>query len=99
MRLADLMVDCPPLPRLRALVADALAETFEAFAGQGAAALLPLLEPAWGPSLPVVAITDESRICGFFHGICGDGSPILRRADGSLLAVPGISVNALRELV
>ena len=98
-RLADLVPECPPLPQLRTLVADALAETFDAFAGRGVAALLPLLEPAWGPSLPVVAITDDDRICGFFHGICEDGSPILRRADGSLLAVPGISVNALRELV
>lgn len=98
-RLADLVADCPPLQQLRALVADALADTFDAFAEQGAGALPQLLEPAWGASLPVVAITDDDRICGFFHGIREDGSPVLRRADGTLLTVPGVAVNALRELV
>ena len=98
-RLADLAAHCPRLPQLRHSIADALADTFAAFAGQGAAALIPMLEPAWGSSLPVVAVTDSARVCGFFHGIQADGSPILRRADGSFATVPAVAVNALRELV
>lgn len=98
-RLADLVPACPPLPQLRNLVVDALAETFDIFVEHGADALLSMLQPVWGASLPVVAITDDSRVCGFFDGVKADGSPILRRADGTLITVPGISVNALRELV
>lgn len=98
-RLADLVRDCPQLPQLRAMVADALAETFAFFVERGSAALVERLAAAWGQSLPVVAITDDARHCGFFAGIAEDGSPILRRADGSIAVIPGIAVNALRELV
>lgn len=98
-RLADLVQNCPSLPQLRAMVADALVDTFSLFVEQGSAALVERLSAAWGQSLPVVAITDDARHCGFFAGIAEDGSPILRRADGSTAIIPGIAVNALRELV
>lgn len=98
-RLADLAQECPALQRLRTMVADALAECFALFVERGSAALVQRLAPAWGTSLPVVAITDDARHCGFFAGIAEDGSPILRRADGSCATIPGITVNALRELV
>lgn len=98
-RLADLVPHCPPLPELRAMVASSLAAAFATFMQQGMAGLMPLLDRAWGASLPVVAVTDDARICGFFAGITEDGSPILRRADGTCMTVPGHTVNELRELV
>lgn len=99
-RLADLAPrDCPALPQLRTMVTDALAHHFALFVERGSAALVQRLVPAWGAGLPVVAITDNARHCGFFAGIGEDGSPILRRADGSCTAIPGITVNTLRELV
>lgn len=98
-RLADLAPQCPPLPHLRALVADALADAHSRFVAGGPAALVARLAACWGPALPVVAITDDARHCGFFAGIAEDGSPILRRADGSRTVISGITVNALRELV
>ena len=65
----------------------------------GLDAISPMLDAAWGESRPVVAITDTERICGFFAGVEHDGSPILRRPDGSTITVPGITVNRLKELI
>ena len=98
-RLADLARECPALPQLRDMVTAALAHHYALFVERGSAALVQRLVPAWGAGLPVVAITDDARHCGFFAGIAEDGSPILRRADGTETVIPGITVNALRELV
>ncbi len=98
-RLADLVPGCPPVAELRELLGRHLADCFLSFCKGGLAALSPLLQAAWGESHPVVAITDTERLCGFFEGIEADGSPILRRADGSHVAVPAISVLRLKELL
>ncbi len=98
-RLADLVPACPTAEKLRTLLGHHLAECFHDFCDGGLDALAPALQAAWGESRPVVAITDEARHCGFFEGIEADGSPILRRADGSHFTVPAISVMRLRELL
>ena len=99
-RLVDLIPDaCPTVDEMRDHLADELAKVFTDFIENGTEPILTRLEQAWGPSLPVVAITDTERICGFFAGIEADGSPILRKADGSLITVPAISINRMKELV
>ncbi len=99
-RLSDIAPNnCPPVNKLRDELADQLAEAFTLFTEQGSTPILEKLNQAWGPSLPVVAITDSDRICGYFTGIESDGSPILRRADGSSITVPAISINRLKELI
>ncbi len=98
-RLADLVPTCPSAEKLRTLLGYHLAESFHAFCAGGADALVHALAPAWGESRPVVAITDTERLCGFFEGIEADGSPILRRANGSRFCVPAISILRLKELI
>ncbi len=98
-RLADLVPSCPSAEKLRTLLAHHMAETFHDFCNGGLETLSDTLEAAWGEPRPVVAITDTERLCGFFMGIEADGSPILRRADGSCITVPGISVMRLKELL
>lgn len=98
-RLADLVQPCPPVKKVCQLLGDALAEAFYDFLEGGETALQPALQSAWGESLPVVAITDTDRICGRFIGVEQDGSPILRRADGVDVTVPGITVIRLKELI
>lgn len=98
-RLADLIKPCPSAKKFRTILGDSIAETFHYFVDGGLDAVYPMLEAAWGESRPVVAITDTERICGYFAGVEQDGSPILRKADGSLITVPGITVNRLKELI
>ena len=99
-RLADLLPhNCPSVPQLRAEIANALAEMYAIFTQAGVTRVIDMLKGAWGTSLPVVAITDTERICGYFCGVEEDGSPILRRADGSCIRVPGITINRLKELI
>ena len=99
-RLVDLIPEaCPSVDELRDHLADELAKVFTDFIENGPEPILTRLEQAWGPSLPVVAITDTERICGFFAGIEADGSPILRKADGTHITVPAISINRMKELV
>lgn len=98
-RLADLLYACPAVSKLRGILADALADTFNLFIAHGLDAMHEQLQEAWGSSRPVVAITDTERYRGFFMGVEPDGSPILRRADGSTITVPGITVNRLKELI
>lgn len=98
-RLGDLLYACPKVNKLRSILADALADTFNAFVAHGPEALREPLEEAWGESRPVVAITDSGRICGHFVGVETDGSPILKKADGSTITVPGITVNRMKELI
>lgn len=98
-RLEDLVRTCPTVRGLRAELGDKLAEVLNLFMNGGLQAIKPMLEKAWGNSRPVVAITDNERICGFFCGVAHDGSPVLRRPDGSTITVPGITVNRLKELI
>lgn len=98
-RLADLIVGCPSVKKLRTIIADNIAENFNYFLEGGLDAIASKLEAAWGESRPVVAITDTDRVCGFFVGVESDGSPILRRPDGSTRTVPGITVNRMKELI
>lgn len=98
-RLSDLVSSCPSVAKLRTILGDHIADIFHYFLEGGLEAIAPMLETAWGESLPVVAITDKERICGFFAGVEYDGSPILRRPDGSTVTVPGITVNRLKELI
>ncbi|MBR5894441.1 MAG: biotin--[Akkermansia sp.] len=98
-RLADLLYTCPMVGKFSKQLADALAETFNLFVSQGIEALRDDLMAAWGEPLPVVAITDTERYCGHFIGVEGDGSPILRKADGTTITVPGITVNRMKELI
>ncbi len=98
-RLADIIPACPTVKKFRTILGDNIAETFNYFAEDGLDAVSAKLEAAWGESRPVVAITDTERICGYFAGVEQDGSPILRKADGTLVTVPGITVNRLKELI
>lgn len=99
-RLVDLIPNaCPTVDELRDHLADELAKVFIDFMEHGPEPILTRLEQAWGPSLPVVAITDTDRICGFFSGIESDGSPILRKVDGTYITIPAITINRLKELV
>jgi hypothetical protein len=76
-----------------------LAKTYIDFVQNGSLCIIKRLSAAWGESLPVVAITDTERICGFFSGIKEDGSPILKRVDGTSIIVPAISINRMKELI
>lgn len=99
-RLADLLPHtCPSVQQLRAEIAHALADVYILFTKEGVSPVIDMLQPVWGPPRPVVAITDTERICGYFCGVEEDGSPILRRSDGSDTTVPGISINRLKELI
>lgn len=98
-RLADWVPSCPSVKKFRTILGDDIAEIFHYFQQGGLDAVTHMLEAAWGESRPVVAITDTERICGFFAGVEHDGSPILRRPDGSTITVPGITVNRLKELI
>ncbi len=98
-RLADLVPACPSPEKLRTQVGDAIEACFLAFCERGMDALSPKLESAWGESRPVAAITDTEQLHGFFTGVAADGSPILRRADGTCFTVPGISIMRLKELL
>ena len=72
---------------------------FDYFVESGLEGVKPMLDGAWGESRPVVAITDTDRFTGYFAGVEQDGSPILRKADGTTYTVPGITVNRLKELI
>ncbi len=98
-RMEDLTVQCPEVDSLCAMIGQSLASTFDTFLTGGPEALEEELNAAWGSSKPVVAITDSERICGYFVGVTSDGSPILRRADGTRIEVPGISIVRLKELI
>lgn len=98
-RLADILNPCPTVPELCHMLGDALAETFCSYTQEGPEELVRTLASAWGPSLPVVAVTDTERHCGFFSGVDTNGSPILRGADGTLYTVPGTSILRLKELI
>ena len=99
-RLADLLgKSCPTADELRDRLAAELAASYIDFTQNGSKEVMTILEQSWGESLPVVAITDTDRICGFFVGIEADGSPILKKADGSCITVPAISVNRMKELI
>ena len=81
------------------MLGDVLAEMFDYFVESGLEGVQTMLESAWGEPRPVVAITDTERHTGYFDGVDYDGSPILRKADGSTYTVPGITVNRLKELI
>lgn len=98
-RLVDIVKSCPSVAKFRSILGYAIEEVFSYFAEDGLDAVVSLLDAAWGEPLPVVAITDTERICGYFAGVEQDGSPILRKADGSTITVPGITVNRLKELI
>ncbi len=98
-RMCELVPACPSVEKFRTLLGDVMAELFDYFVESGLEGVRPVLDSAWGDSRPVVAITDTERITGFFAGVEQDGSPILRRADGSCITVPGITVNRLKELI
>ncbi len=98
-RMCELLPACPSVAKFRTLLGDVLAEMFDYFVESGLEGIMPMLEAAWGEPRPVVAITDTERITGYFAGIDFDGSPILRKADGSSIRVPGITINRLKELI
>lgn len=98
-RMSDYLYACPSVSKFRAVLGDALAHSFHEFVEHGLDALRDKLEAAWGAPRPVVAITDTERIHGYFIGVEPDGSPILRKADGSTITVPGITVNRMKELI
>ncbi len=98
-RLADVAGTCPSLVMLRIILGNSLFEVFGSFLEGGIEAISPMLHDAWGEPRPVVAITDSERYCGYFTGVEPDGSPILRRADGTYFTVPGISIVRLKELI
>lgn len=99
-RLADLVsTGCPSADEIRDFLAVELAKTYIDFVQNGSHCIIKRLSAAWGEPLPVVAITDTERICGFFSGIKEDGSPILKRVDGTSIIVPAISINRMKELI
>lgn len=98
-RLCELMPACPSVKKFRTMLGDVIAEMFDYFVESGIEGIMPMLEAAWGEPRPVVAITDNERIVGHFAGVEHDGSPILRKVDGSTITVPGITVNRLKELI
>ena len=96
-RLSDLVPHCPSVHDFRAELAEHLAEVFTAFCERGLAAVTPLLDAAWDRSVVSEVETDTARYRGLFAGIAEDGSPLLRQPDGSILSIPGITVNRLTE--
>lgn len=98
-RMSDLVPSCPSVQKFRTMLGDELAEIFDYFVESGLEGIMPMLEAAWGTPRPVVAITDTERIVGHFAGVDYDGSPILRKVDGTSITVPGITVNRLKELI
>ena len=97
-RLADLVADCPSVEQFTAQLAAAIGAVFDEFVQGGIEALAAELQAAWGEPRLVEVQTDQEHISGVFLGIQPDGSPILRLPDGGCIAVPGISVNRMREL-
>ena len=98
-RLCDILPACPSVEKFRTMLGDVLAELFDYFVESGLEGVLPALDDAWGKPRPVVAITDTERYTGYFCGVDYDGSPILRKADGTRFTVPGITVNRMKELI
>ena len=98
-RMSELVPACPSVKKFSILLGDVLAEMFDYFVEGGLEGVNPMLDAAWGESRPVVAITDTDRFTGYFAGVEQDGSPILRKADGTTFTVPGITVNRLKELI
>ena len=98
-RLADVVTPCPSVTHLRNMLGDALADTFDHFLHEGSGTLMHALASAWGEPRPVVVITDTERYCGHFTGIDMTGSPVLRKADGTLFTVCGASILRLKELI
>ncbi len=97
-RLSDHVKKCPSIEVMCMKLADAISNQYENFVSKGAESVIENLEQAWSGHRPVVAITDKKRFCGIFKGVEHDGSPVLQRADGSLITVPGIEINRLQEL-
>lgn len=98
-RLADIVPSCPDVTKLRTVLGDSLAVIFDCFLQGGPEALAPMLACAWDHPKPVVVITETERFCGYFSGVEHNGSPVLRRADGTRFSVPGTSVVQLKELI
>ena len=98
-RMCDILPACPSVAKFRTMLGDVLAEMFSYFVESGLAGVQPMLEAAWGEPRPVVAITDTERFVGHFAGVDFDGSPILRKPDGTQFTVPGITVNRMKELI
>lgn len=98
-RMSELVPACPSVKKFRTLLGDVLGEMFDYFVESGLPGVQPMLEAAWGAPRPVVAITDTERHVGHFVGVEHDGSPILRKADGTSFTIPGITVNRLKELI
>ena len=98
-RMSELVPACPSVKKFRILLGDVLGEMFDYFVESGLPGVQPMLEAAWGAPRPVVAITDTERHVGHFVGVEHDGSPILRKADGTSFTIPGITVNRLKELI
>lgn len=96
-RLADLVAPCPTVATVRTQLADAISATYRLFVQGGIAALAPALAAAWAGEREVEVITDAGSICGTFTGVSNNGSPILRRTDGTLITIPGIEVNRMKE--
>lgn len=97
-RLADWVSPCPSVAEVRARLAAAIDVAYHAFVQGGIQALAGDLHAAWNGERRVELLTDAGCMTGVFIGIADDGSPILRREDGSVFVSPGIEVLRLREL-
>lgn len=97
-RLADLASPCPSVAELRRRLGSAIASVYHRFVEQGYEALAPTLAAAWDGERAVEVITDTGSTHGSFTGITPDGSPILRLPSGSLITIPAIQVNRMKEL-
>ncbi len=97
-RMADYADPCPAVDEFAMQLAQAIQNDFLAFVQNGMQALMPKLEQAWGKPRTVEIQTDQANYTGTFIGITPDGSPILRRKEGDLRAIPGHTVNRLIEL-
>lgn len=97
-RMVDYAAPCPAVDEFAMQLAQAIQTDFLAFVQNGMQALMPKLEQAWGKPRTVEVQTDQANYTGTFIGITPDGSPILRRKEGDLRAIPGHTVNRLIEL-
>lgn len=97
-RLSEHITKCPSVEVMCMKLADTITKRYEEFVTNGASSVIKNLKKAWSGYRPVVAITDNERFYGIFQGVAHDGSPILKRADGSLITVPGIEITRLQEL-